>query len=237
MKKLLLSFTILMSGLTFAQDIEIYHEGSTTDISGTTVFGSGDADEMKYYMGIKNNTNQDLALTIKRLRIEETAGTENYFCWGVTLNTGACYSHQDANPWTSIDEFTFSAGTVGILYSYHVPNGNYGIAKYRYYVMSDDVALDSIDVQYNNVLSVKQSKPTNIVVYPNPANDILNVSIENLPTEGSITIYDIAGKVVSTTAIRNGKNQVNVTALNAGVYFYTIRSNKDIIETKKLMIQ
>ena len=238
MKTLLLTFSIALIGLTaIAQDIEIYHEGYVGDISGTTVYGTGDGEEMKYYLGIKNNTNSPLNLSIKRLRVAEVAGTENYFCWGVTLQSGACYSHQAANPWTSIDEYTFPAGVEGILYSYHKPNGNYGMVKYRYYVMSNEEAIDSVDVQYNNFLSVKPEKATTINVFPNPANEMLNVNIENLSSNGTISIYDIAGKTVLSTEIKNGKNQLNVADLNAGVYFYTIRNNKDIIETKKLLIQ
>ena len=241
MKTLLLTIAFTIIGLSVkAQDIEIYHEGYTTDISGTLVYGSGDVDEMKYYLGVKNNSNAPLDLTVKRLRIDEVAGAKDYFCWGVTFNSGACYDADAvtaSNPWTSVDEFSFPAGTVGILYSYHKPEGNYGIAKYRYYIMSNGMALDSVDVQYNALLSVKPEKPASISVFPNPANEILNVNVENLSNSGSIAIYDITGKTVLNSLLKNGKNQLDVEALKAGVYFYTIRNNKDIIETKKLLIQ
>ena len=74
MKTLLLTIAFTIIGLSVkAQDIEIYHEGYTTDISGTLVYGSGDVDEMKYYLGVKNNSNAPLDLTVKRLRIDEVA--------------------------------------------------------------------------------------------------------------------------------------------------------------------
>ncbi len=241
MKKIytfILSFAALIGA--HAQSIEIYQEGSTVDISGTTVFGSGDQLEMKYYLGVKNVTSDPLDLTIMRTRIIELTDTKDYFCWGVSLQDGACYSEEAvsaSSPRTAVDEFTFDAGVEGILYSYHKPYGNNGVAKYRYYVMSNGVALDSVDVQYNNVLSVSNNQPTTINVYPNPAYDMVNVQVDNIGSTGTMMIYDISGKKVMSSKIKNGKNQFNVEALTAGVYFYTIRNNQDIIETKKLLIQ
>ena len=72
-------------------------------------------------------------------------------------------------------------------------------------------------------------------VYPNPAADVLNISVSENNT--SISIYDIVGKNISEMKLVNGNNTLNIENLNAGVYFYSIKRNGIIIETKKLVIQ
>ncbi|MFK8039235.1 MAG: T9SS type A sorting domain-containing protein [Crocinitomicaceae bacterium] len=236
-----LTLAILFLSSSFSQGIEIYKEGSTTDISGTTVYGSGDDFEMKYYLTIKNVSTSDLNLTIKRLRVDELAGTKDYFCWGISLLNGQCYSETAVsayNPWVAVDYYDYPAGEEGILYSYHKPYGNNGMVKYRYYVMENGGAiLDSVDVQYNNFLSTKTTKTPTIDIFPNPAQNILNIQAENISNLGSILIYDISGKEVLSSEFKNGNNKLNVEALTSGIYFYTIRNGKNTIETKKLLIQ
>ena len=170
----------------------------------------------------------------------EVPGTKDYFCWGFDLLNGACYDADAvsaSNPWTAPDQFEFSAGGQGILYTYHKTEGNEGSAQYRYYVVEDGVRLDSVDVIFNYFLGIENETPANFSVYPNPVNDVLNVNASNIDNNSNITVYDITGKTVATSVLVNGKNQLNLKNLNAGVYFYTIRNNKAVIETKKLIVQ
>lgn len=238
------SLILAVSCLSFAssQDIEIYKTGSTVDISGTIIYASWEDPSVKELLTIKNISTGAKDLKIKRLKIDEVAGTTDYLCWGLSLNAGEglCYpasSVSPVNPWTSNDSYTFQSGNEGILYVYYTPDGNYGAAKYRYFVMEDGTALASVDVVFNYFLSINNQKPTSISVYPNPAEDVLNIQVENLSQNGTIEVFDISGKQVLKTNIQNGKNQLNVSILNSGVYFYTVRNNRDIIETKKLLIK
>lgn len=60
------------------------------------------------------------------------------------------------------------------------------------------------------------SHNTNMVVYPNPATDRLNVTL-NQATE--IVIYNIMGQVVATKDGKVGENIVELSNLSNGVYF------------------
>ena len=55
-----------------------------------------------------------------------------------------------------------------------------------------------------------------MVVYPNPATDRLNVTL-NQATE--IVIYNIMGQVVATKDGKVGENIVELSNLSNGVYF------------------
>ena len=118
---------------------------------------------------------------------------------------------------------------------FNVSNG--GSALIRYYVLdggNGNAIIDSVDVQFNSYLSIEDSK-IDFSVYPNPAQDVLNISISENNT--SISIFDIVGKNVSEMELINGNNTLNIESLKAGVYFYSIKRNGGIIETKKLIVR
>lgn len=61
------------------------------------------------------------------------------------------------------------------------------------------------------------------VAYPNPATDVVTVSMKAEGT-ATLTVTDVAGKVAFSNAINlvNGKSQVNIAALEAGVYVFNV---------------
>ena len=71
----------------------------------------------------------------------------------------------------------------------------------------------------NFVLGVEENAIT-ASVYPNPANDVLNINLSANAT--SVSIIGMDGKVISTEAINANTAAVNVSNLVAGVYFYEI---------------
>lgn len=67
-------------------------------------------------------------------------------------------------------------------------------------------------------------------VYPNPATDMLNVEVNaSQASELSISIYNIMGQNVmnQNVSITTGMNTraVNISELNSGIYFVTVRAN------------
>jgi hypothetical protein len=60
-------------------------------------------------------------------------------------------------------------------------------------------------------------------VYPNPANDMVNVVSTKYTGNKVITIYDIAGQVVSTTETKDLTTNINTTSLGSGLYFVEIK--------------
>ncbi len=73
-----------------------------------------------------------------------------------------------------------------------------------------------------------------IVIYPNPMDDILNILI-NSPV--SIEVYDITGKLVikvKETQTTKGLNQLNVSLLPAGIYNLSVTYNGNTSTSKVL---
>jgi PKD repeat protein len=76
----------------------------------------------------------------------------------------------------------------------------------------------------------------NIVVYPNPANDILYIS-NPASKELKVQIVDITGKIVVDKKSSAVKTKINTGELNKGVYFVRITDmNTKVSKTGKLII-
>ncbi|MEG1028239.1 MAG: T9SS type A sorting domain-containing protein, partial [Oscillospiraceae bacterium] len=70
----------------------------------------------------------------------------------------------------------------------------------------------------NPTASIDKNEIKNFVVYPNPANSILN--IDSNAQEGiKITIVDIAGKTLAEQTLKTGNNTINISSFANGVYF------------------
>lgn len=59
------------------------------------------------------------------------------------------------------------------------------------------------------------------LVYPNPANTVLNIRLASCPN-GIITVIDMTGREISITAFSNQLANINTSALPGGMYFYRI---------------
>ncbi|MBU2019332.1 MAG: T9SS type A sorting domain-containing protein [Bacteroidetes bacterium] len=84
-------------------------------------------------------------------------------------------------------------------------------------------------------VSVSEIAESNVfAVYPNPATDLVTVSLENGMT-GTAIITDLNGKVVLSSLV-NGVASVNVSALKTGMYLVTV-STATGTQTRKLQIK
>jgi hypothetical protein len=76
-----------------------------------------------------------------------------------------------------------------------------------------------------------------IQVYPNPANDVMNIILQNTSGEVNVTFMDLAGQVVSgyTLYDTNEKISLDISNLAAGFYIYTIKGEYYEIATGKFI--
>ncbi len=59
------------------------------------------------------------------------------------------------------------------------------------------------------------------LVYPNPANTVLNIKLVSCQN-GTVSVMDMTGRQISTTAFSNQLANINTSALTNGMYFYRI---------------
>ena len=81
------------------------------------------------------------------------------------------------------------------------------------------------------------SKIIKIKVYPNPANELLNVEVSLLDEkEATITVENMLGQVVYTTQTTKQLNQFNIATFASGVYFVKVKT-KQSTSIEKLIIE
>ena len=68
-------------------------------------------------------------------------------------------------------------------------------------------------------------------VYPNPANNYLNVISNNIYIN-TISIFSVRGKEVMNTNVNSNNIKLDITDLNKGVYFIDIKSDKTSVKRK-----
>ncbi|PZR21870.1 MAG: hypothetical protein DI539_06900 [Flavobacterium psychrophilum] len=80
---------------------------------------------------------------------------------------------------------------------------------------------------------VNENTLANLSVYPNPVNDVVNVSVDALVS--NVAIVDLNGRTVKTAKFDGVANaSVNVSDLASGIYMMTITSDKGAT-TKKIV--
>jgi hypothetical protein len=85
------------------------------------------------------------------------------------------------------------------------------------------------------VLGLDEEAKVEISVFPNPANEVINISL-NKEVSATLTLLDVSGKVVRTQAINGISTSINTASLNSGVYFVTINDGTSV-STQKVVIK
>ncbi len=100
------------------------------------------------------------------------------------------------------------------------------------YVENDPMVCGAISTGLENPLS----KTTELLIYPNPATNIINFELPNKTETANIKIYDVYGKIIKEIFTNDNKTQWNCQGVTDGVYFYQAKINGEIYRGK-LVVQ
>jgi YVTN family beta-propeller protein len=95
----------------------------------------------------------------------------------------------------------------------------------------DSITVGNFPVSFGNFISsfgtgipsITPSTPS-ITIYPNPTNSILNIKAQLGIRNYELGISDVLGNEVYHETLIGIDNSIGITAWNAGIYFYEIRS-------------
>lgn len=87
--------------------------------------------------------------------------------------------------------------------------------------------------------SLKELSDSEIRLYPNPASDLIHVSLPShlLSRNASIEISDAVGKIVSRESLSRDVSTVKLGQLEHGIYFFKILFNDELFQTGKIIKQ
>lgn len=152
----------------------------------------------------------------------------------------SCYYFKstDGNAITNISDVTCNKQTNEILLSGEFRTS--GSALYKvdfdpgitdaFYTSTNSSVTDVFIVKLNNTSStginkIKTNK-SHYIVYPNPANKLLNIKTDDLLLEKTdIKILNVLGEVVLTSNINTANSQINLDNLKTGVYYLQLDNN------------
>ena len=80
----------------------------------------------------------------------------------------------------------------------------------------------------NVIMSYKSLEDASIeiITYPNPATDILNLRLINSSKNFKYQLFNMEGKLLSNGTLVNGNNQIIIKDLQPGIYFISVNGNE-----------
>lgn len=134
-------------------------------------------------------------------------------------NSGAMISTIDGGQnWTIEDSGT----NLDILSFYFNENGQGLFATKNYIFKSSYAGFEEFD---------KTNEKDNLVIYPNPASNIINIKLGELKKVATISIFSIQGKELIRKEY-TGNSQIDINHLSPGLYFLRIINGNQIISQR-----
>jgi len=186
----------------------------------------------------------------------QSGGTEMDVCvndaiadnliWETTSAVSADYAYAITDTFNVIDTilmsgtFDFNDSELGVCRIWGISYIGTLVAAQGDTVGVDVLVEDCFDIS-NDFLTVNKidcSQPAVLEygLFPNPVSDILSVDISQMPREvADCIIFDSKGKVMHRTRLTKGRDTFDVTALDNGIYYISIKSGAHI-KTERFVI-
>ena len=98
--------------------------------------------------------------------------------------------------------------------------------------MTSVAAIAVIDNDWTNVT---ETEDVNVMIYPNPAKDVVKVTTVN-GQQSTVKVYNTLGMLVEEIEINSNETEINVSDYNPGVYFFNIQTENGNV-TKKIVVE
>ena len=95
--------------------------------------------------------------------------------------------------------------------------------------------MDNVNINGQNILAIDDiASPFHTSIYPNPTKGVFNIRTDAKKLE--IEISNLMGELVTTTIVRNGLQQINLSNHAKGIYFVKLKSGNKT-EQRKIIVQ
>lgn len=238
--KVLVLLSLMFGFGLHAQNLVVVKEQSDTLAVGNA-FTTND---IPSYINLTNVGSAPMDVLVKRIDKNLNNLTDsNAICWQICFNTDVSVSPPNYAITINPGDTTGKEAFVGHVYPDMDGVPMSGAITYVFFDMNNLVDSVSHTVNYEvtttfDVPEVMQREY--LSVYPNPATD--NISLEYDLTGLSGTSFELVNVVGNVVYRRNlpgeaGSVDLNISKLNRGIYFYVLRSGKDSILTRKLVVK
>ena len=96
--------------------------------------------------------------------------------------------------------------------------------------------IDNMSVTVNSNLSVEGFNTSDVELYPNPTNGLINIAGTDISNIKEISIFNQLGqKVMKLNASQLNNNSFDISDLNKGIYFVQLKDNSNNSKTMKIV--
>ncbi len=234
---LLLTFiAVLVASFVSAQSLVLTHDGNQLEPNEVVyVDGSSAQDEIVVYMDVTNTSGNAIDVLVRRYEEIMVPGASSAFCWLLCIAPNVSLSPYSITIEGGATNDTDFSG-------HYYPGGNIGESTISYVFFDESNPNDStmVTVVYNGLeVGVNDNIAASARVYPNPANDIVNIQFEAKLSNSAYTfeLIDITGSLIRQVNTVESNVQLNTADISEGIYFYRISTNGKMITTQKLAIK
>lgn len=236
MKKIISLILFMAVVAVYAQSFQISYNGEPVgEEFNFYVENANDDNELIFI--ITNTSDEPVTISLSRRVVSEVPGSYNIFCFG-----GGCYDSQNSaeNPMTLQPGETSEGSDFHFLYN---PCGNEGTTSVNYSFTSAGYSVSVlVNYIYSTVgISSSDLSVNSLAAYPNPASTSVTVSydLSGLNSDARLVITNLVGSKVAVRSLNGNSGKVNVdlSNLDAGIYFYSIEANGQAISTRKLIVK
>ncbi|MEO9532022.1 MAG: DNRLRE domain-containing protein [Crocinitomicaceae bacterium] len=135
--------------------------------------------------------------------------------------------------WIRCDDSTAIAGATDQYYDLGVHGGQGEIAVV---ITNAFGCSDTSDCLPTEFVGLAQVNGMNVAMFPNPAQDVLNVVIEGNSELVNLNVLDMNGRLVYQTATSNSTTTINLSAFENGVYLVEMIANGSRT-TQRIVVQ
>ncbi|MEI7499972.1 MAG: PCMD domain-containing protein [Bacteroidota bacterium] len=97
--------------------------------------------------------------------------------------------------------------------------------------------VDALSLEYPAGIEQSLMPEIGVNVYPNPATDFLNIKLSKELKDGSLAVYNSAGKHIGTFNASRLNNTIPVFSLVNGTYYFRLMAGKEILNTGSFVIK
>ena len=241
MKKIALSLILAVFSMTaFSQSIQLFYNNE--EASDTlNIFIDRLNDESTIWISVKNNTSDSLYVTVHKEVLSELEGSFNTFC------LGNCFDPSVTTSPTTLNLAAGESSTNDQFHFVYFPANQFGTTTVKYQFYDERINEIPRDLVVNYITQVDGiEEPVTAKLfnaYPNPASSNVTIQYDlsgrTAVNDARIVITSLVGNKVYTQPLNNtsGKASIDISNLVAGIYFYSIEANGQIISTKKLIVK
>ena len=108
-----------------------------------------------------------------------------------------------------------------------------------YFDFNPAIVTNTFNTEFVLQLGLNEFENGDFVFYPNPASDIVTISLKNNGSIANIVVYDLLGKMIlSQKPVTSESSQtINLLAISKGVYLLEVTTDSNLKVVKKLLVE